>query len=1209
MLRIRNILTRVIRLSVLLVALLANSAAHSQSSQDAQSPRRTDLQYQPPTAQSRPNVLQPIHHSAPENPLVETPTPVPIASVAVSNPAGPLPVNDRQLLMSPGHLNDIAFIDAQTGVAIGNQGIIWRTSDGGRRWSAVRTEWTGDLHSLVFADAKNGWIVGGRALPIRGLHEGVVLRTKDGGVTWRQLSSTLLTKLTRVGYDHKHKKLWAVGEPDGQFPTGLYESFDLGQNWNDVTPKLQVDHSTRAARAAGTAMTTLSAEQARSSANIGLCVGEEWILSNRLGIFFCAGDRAIPVTIATDPNTGPTNSRDLRFQEIRTLGNRLAALGSDGRLYLSSNRGQKWEPSAALPDAIDATKFRLLATSGESLWLAARVDQQLYHFNNQTQQWTGQTLPTASQLNSIYFTNERSGWIVGINGHVWSTQDGGANWQCVHRTQSGIAVLLLAATAEDIPQELVAHLAVNQGLQVGVLCGRTEVSRGVCEQAFWQNEVASVLVDPAPFDPQHPTERTVVRIRSYLESLQPRVILVCPPPGSLNPSARHKFQVQAPLWLDAAQQQRAGGMPGVAVMATLSNGDGETSISSQALATNVGQLLDDVAWQSKTLIETWRDVEAQTGEQRRVPKTWGIRRLALLEPVDMSWFQPQTAPKDSFGRTLPSRPIRSRTSAANLDAINQMTRKSSWMHQTNQIPTSTANAREQWQRVLLAQLAIPDSLQAIWLADLAEYCRTHGDTRKATLARWQVLQSALDKPEGLAVLLPTLNWLVSDEAQWEARAEARTERLKRFAELQQLFAQEDAEGGLSEEERRRKALHRFGVEPGMEDHVPPEAVEKILLLDKAQRDATRAGRINPDPEIARLAAVPESRMVTDVQSKQFQNRLGQLQHQTTEVSWDTPLESGSAQSVVPSAKPTTSVVDLPTEQRLQIAANLVRRAESLWPSLNGLPEWWRLKARIRQELRDVAQTEVAWNKLIEMSNNPLLTDSPYQSNLPLAELEQKRIVSVAMAEYGERFNLETLGPPARIQHVSHAGSTSQASSSAGVRRLAVQWTLERPYLDGQLTESFWQSDFSHTPLAVAQDEQYIFLGIRIPVEHFPLGAESQPSHSFKPSSEGRDEARLEQCVILRIDTDADDSNGFEIAIDSAGRIGDQQNGLRHWNPTVFVARHIDTTQVVFEMAIDLDDLSPARSGKPWRVAVEARSVDHVRELEKAWIQLTNLLGE
>ncbi|MDP1564627.1 MAG: YCF48-related protein, partial [Pirellulaceae bacterium] len=647
MLRSRNTLNLLLRLCVLLVASTTPSVAHchSQTPQDVQSPRRTDLQYQPPTAQSRPSILQPIHNNAPESPLTETKPPLPVTRLTVSNPAGPLPVNDRQLLMSPGHLNDIAFVDAQTGVAIGNQGVIWRTSDGGRRWSAVRTEWTGDLHSLVFADAKNGWIVGGRALPIRGLHEGVVLRTKDGGVTWRQLSSTLLTKLTRIGYDHKHKKLWAVGEPDGQFPAGLYESFDLGQNWNDVTPKLDANNSSQPARDGGSAMATVSAEPSNSAANIGLCVGEEWIVSNRLGIFRCVGDRAAPVTISAAPNTVPTNSRELRFQVIRTLGNRLAALGSDGKLYLSSNRGQKWEPAAALPDEIDATKFRLLATSGESLWLAARVDQQLYHFNNQTQQWSCQTLPAAAQLNSIYFADERSGWIVGTNGQVWSTQDGGTNWQCLHRTQSGIAILLLAATAEDIPQELVAHLAVNQGLQVGVLCGRTEISRGVCEQAFWQNEVASLLVDPLPFDPQQPSEQTVVRIRRYLDSLQPRVILVCPPTGSLNQSSRRnshlKFQVQAPLWLDAAQQQRTSGVPCVAVIATLSNGNGETSISSQALATNVGQLLDDVAWQSKTLIDTWRGDDAQTGDHR-VPKTWGIRRLALLEPVDMSWVQPQT---------------------------------------------------------------------------------------------------------------------------------------------------------------------------------------------------------------------------------------------------------------------------------------------------------------------------------------------------------------------------------------------------------------------------------------------------------------------------------------------------------------------------------------------------------------------------------------
>jgi photosystem II stability/assembly factor-like uncharacterized protein len=1173
--------------------------------QQTLSPRRAALQYEPPTAQIPPSFapLAPARAPDPAMPeVVQT-----LATEAPSpTPLGPGQVTDRQLLISPGHLNDIAFADAQNGIAVGNQGLLWRTTDGGRRWSAVRTDWSGDFHSIAFADQKNGWIVGGRALPIRGLYEGVVLRTQDGGVTWRQLSTTLLTKLTRIGYDHQLKKLWAVGEPDGQFSTGLFESFDLGQNWNDIS--FQVASDTMLA----------SGTRASESTNVdsALCVGEDWILSNRLGIFRVAGDRAMPVAIATSPRAASGSSSALRFRQIRGLGNRLAALGTDGCVYLSRNRGKKWEPVVSLPDEIDAAHLGLLTTAGDSLWIVNQVGQHVYRYDIQNQSWATQTLPLAAQVNAIHFIDERMGWIAGIHGQVWSTQDGGQNWQLQHQSQSHVSILLLAAQAEDIPQELVAHFAVNQGLQVGVLFGRTEIPLGVTEQAFWQNEVASVTIDPVPFDPQQPADLLARRVRSYLTALRPRVILVCPTLQDANTnvskSALASSHVQTSLWLEAAQEQRGSGEPGVAVLATISgNGEGETSISSQALATQVGQLLHDIAWQSRTLMSSWQTEVAPT-LQRDVQKSWSIRRLASLESADMSWVHPLTANKDSFGRTLPTRPVRTRTSAANIDGINQMTRKYTWMHQLQRVPTPTATAREQWRRGLYDQLSIPESLQPFWLVDLADQCVARGDTRKATLVRYEVVKSALDKPEGLVALIPTLDWLVSDEAQWETRAEARAERLQRFAELQRLFAEEAAEGELSEQERLYKALHRFGVEPGTEHQVPAEAVEKILLLDKAQRDATREGRIKPDPEVARLAAVPQARMLTDTQSKKFENKLGQMQHHSTTISWDSPLEPDAPATVTATAttQPVSGVVDLPLEQRLQIASGLIRRAESLWPGLNGLPEWWHIKARVRQELRDVAQTEVAWNKLIEMAVDPLLADSSYRPRWSREELEQHRFVSLAMAEYGERFRLESLHSSVSMKAISHSNAAGLApQQDVQVRCLPVHWTLERPYLDGQLDEALWQWESTEQTLAIAQDEQYLYIAIRLPIDGIPSEGPDANTSRAPVNREGRDQASTESCVTLLLDTDADDSNSFRISFDAEGGIKEQQNGLVNWNPALFAARQIGPNQRHLEVAIDLEDLAPTRSGKPWRVQLQTQSGHQTHLWERAWIQLTNLFGE
>ena len=43
-------------------------------------------------------------------------------------------------------------------------------------------------------------------------------------------------------------------------------------------------------------------------------------------------------------------------------------------------------------------------------------------------QWTAQTSGSTSWLNSVFFVNDTSGWVVGANGTVLHTGDGGLSW-------------------------------------------------------------------------------------------------------------------------------------------------------------------------------------------------------------------------------------------------------------------------------------------------------------------------------------------------------------------------------------------------------------------------------------------------------------------------------------------------------------------------------------------------------------------------------------------------------------------------------------------------------------------------------------------------------------------------------------------------------------------------------------------------------------
>ncbi len=71
-------------------------------------------------------------------------------------------------------LNDVYFSDLNTGTAVGANGTIIRTTDGGATWSLQASGTTKALHGVIFTDQNTGVAVGAR---------GTVLQTVDGGAT------------------------------------------------------------------------------------------------------------------------------------------------------------------------------------------------------------------------------------------------------------------------------------------------------------------------------------------------------------------------------------------------------------------------------------------------------------------------------------------------------------------------------------------------------------------------------------------------------------------------------------------------------------------------------------------------------------------------------------------------------------------------------------------------------------------------------------------------------------------------------------------------------------------------------------------------------------------------------------------------------------------------------------------------------------------
>lgn len=111
----------------------------------------------------------------------------------LDTPAQRTPLASRSLLNAVARAGDRL-------VAVGQRGHVVVSADAGTSWKQSAVPVSSDLTAVYFVDAKRGWAVG---------HDGVVLHTEDGGEAWRlQLDGRKASQLTAEEMQRK-----VVAEP------------------------------------------------------------------------------------------------------------------------------------------------------------------------------------------------------------------------------------------------------------------------------------------------------------------------------------------------------------------------------------------------------------------------------------------------------------------------------------------------------------------------------------------------------------------------------------------------------------------------------------------------------------------------------------------------------------------------------------------------------------------------------------------------------------------------------------------------------------------------------------------------------------------------------------------------------------------------------------------------------------------------------------
>jgi photosystem II stability/assembly factor-like uncharacterized protein/tetratricopeptide (TPR) repeat protein len=348
---------------------------------------------------------------------------------------------------NPCHFDDaplraVQFVDANEGWAVGDEGVIWHTIDGGKNWERQPSGVRASLRSVQFLTPFIGWVAGRQELPYGGGSLGVLLVTRDGGCTWQPVSLNTLPGLNCVRF-FDDKFGIAAGDGSEQFPTGVFTTGDGGRTWKPLP---------------GPRCPSWLAADFRQDGQVGALAGGWSRLASLQKGSLTAAD--------VDTLGGRT------LHGVQLVGEQAVAVGEGGLVLVSTKTaGVRWGfADLKLPaDALACLDFYAVHSRGEHVWVAGRPGSIVLHSRDRGRTWdvrhTGQSLA----LHGIFFLTEQRGWAVGELGTVLGTDDGGKSWTVQRKGGNRAALLCIHARRAGIPLETMALVGGDEGYLVTAL--------------------------------------------------------------------------------------------------------------------------------------------------------------------------------------------------------------------------------------------------------------------------------------------------------------------------------------------------------------------------------------------------------------------------------------------------------------------------------------------------------------------------------------------------------------------------------------------------------------------------------------------------------------------------------------------------------------------------------------------------------------------
>lgn len=285
------------------------------------------------------------------------------------------------------NLNDIKFIDINTGWAVGNAGVVLKTTNGGTNWVSIYTGYNLSNYSLQLLTENTLYI---------GCYNSKYIKSSNGGVNWVSVS----TSTNNNGYIGS---IHFLSEVTGYVSWNstinnidyLYITTNSGLNWDFSGSRVSRG---KLFFIPGSSQGWIVGDWVENYINYGITSnGLNW----NYGI--CGGGTKLNGVHFITSTQGYT-------------------VGELGKIYKSTNGGISW----ILQNSPVSNNLRGVASKDPNNSWAIGESGIILNTTNSGTNWMAQLSPTTQNLNSIYFPfNSNIGWVCGNQGIILKTINGG----------------------------------------------------------------------------------------------------------------------------------------------------------------------------------------------------------------------------------------------------------------------------------------------------------------------------------------------------------------------------------------------------------------------------------------------------------------------------------------------------------------------------------------------------------------------------------------------------------------------------------------------------------------------------------------------------------------------------------------------------------------------------------------------------------------